>query len=437
LAGPAIAGRSIEFSRILQPAEQHICMKMNLPGMAFVTSLLLINLSCGDRTSTRTGTPTAAPTDSPTGAPPTTATTASTGPATAITPPPAESSRLRHAQGFSIIYAAGYKELKIPVRSSRGTDTLDYLLLHSGAPVPPGHTHAQVIRIPVQTFVVMGSTHIAQADFAGVADRITGVGDGRYVYSPSVREGIKTGRIRLVGTETNLNDELVISMRPGVLMTTTDPDAGFARYTTLIKAGIPVLPNAEWLETTPLGKAEWVKLFGALTDREALVDKKFDNVEQQYERLAAIGRAATPKPSVIIGMPFNGTWYTPAGGSYVAAFLRDAGAAYHWMDTNGTGSLGLSFEAMAPQALKADVWLNPGLADSKKDILSQDPRYSSFPALQTGAVFNNTKRVEEDGPNDYWESGAVNPQGVLADLIRILHPDALPADTLIYYKQLK
>ncbi len=233
--------------------------------------------------------------------------------------------------------------------------------------------------------------------------------------------------MRQVGLEGNLNNELVISMQPGVLMTMTNPDAAFGEYKTLIDAGIPVLPNADWLETTPLGKAEWVKLMGALTDREELVNRKFDSVEHAYQRLAAIGNAAAVRPSVIIGMPFKGTWYTPAGGSYMAQFLRDAGATYHWSDTKGTGSLALTFETVAPVALTADFWLDVGDVNSKKEILSQDPRYGAFRSFRSDAIYNYNRRVNDAGASDYWESGAVNPQWVLADLIRILHPDALPA----------
>ena len=121
----------------------------------------------------------------------------------------------------------------------------------------------------------------------------------------------------------------------------------------------------------------------------------------------------------------------------MAQFLRDAGAGYHWSNSKGTGSLPLSFESVAPEALTADFWLNVGYVDSKKDILAKDTRYGSFHAFRTGAVYNNNNRTNDLGSNDYWESGAVNPQLVLADLIRILHPGLLPADSLVYYKQLK
>jgi iron complex transport system substrate-binding protein len=346
-------------------------------------------------------------------------------------------SLIRYAHGFTITYYDRYKEVKILNRTAGRMDTLDYLLVPGGAPLPPAHPHAQVIRIPVKSFIVMSSMHIAETDFAGVSDRITGLGNGQYVYSKAVREDLRKGQIRSVGMDGNLNNELVIGMHPGVLMTMSNPDAAFGEYKTLMDAGIPVLPNAEWLETTPLGRAEWVKLVGALVDREEVVNKKFDSVEQAYRLLAAKGGGAIAKPSVIIGMPFKGTWYVPAGESFVAQFLSDAGAAYHWSDSKGTGSLALNFETVAPEALTAAFWLNLDYVDSKKDILAKDPRYASFHAFKTGAIFNYDNRVNDLGSNDFWESGAVNPQLILADLIRILHPGLLPADTLVYYKQVK
>ncbi len=344
---------------------------------------------------------------------------------------------IKYAHGFTIDYFDHYKEVKILNRAGDKMDTLDYLLVPQGAAVPAGHPSAQVITTPVQSLIVMSSMHIAQSDFAGVADRIIGLGNGHYVNSRIVREGLQSGKIKQVGIDATLNNEQVIAMHPGVLMTMSNPEAAFGQYKALIDAGIPVLPNAEWLETTPLGRAEWVKLVGVLTDREAFVDGKFDSVEQAYQKMAAIGSGAAVKPSVIIGMPYKGTWYTPAGGSYTAQFLRDAGADYHWSDSKGIGSLALSFEGVAPMALTADYWLNVGYVDSKNDILSKDPRYGTFHAFQTGAIYNFNKRVNDLGSNDYWESGAVNPQLVLADMIRILHPGLLPADSLVYYKQIK
>ena len=344
---------------------------------------------------------------------------------------------VKYAHGFRIDHREGYREVSILNRASGRSDTLRYLLIDSGQTPPADRPGIPVIHTPVKTMVVLASAHIGMVEFAGAADRITGLGNLQYVSSPIVREGIRAGRVRQVGIDGSTNNELVIAMHPGVMITSTNPDAAYGQYKTISDAGIPVVPDAEWLETTPLGRAEWVKLIGALTDREDEVGKKFDSVERAYQALAAIGSSAKNKPSVIIAMPWKGSWYTPAGGSYMAQLLRDAGARYNWSDTKGIGSLALNVEAVIPVALKAEYWLNVGYVNSRKEIQATDPRFAEFLAFRTDSVYNFNKRVNDIGSNDYWESGLVNPQLVLADLIRILHPGLLPADTLYYYKQLK
>jgi iron complex transport system substrate-binding protein len=344
---------------------------------------------------------------------------------------------IQYAHGFSIDYHDHFKLVRVLNKLASGMDTLRYLLVQDGYPVPSGYPGTQLIHIPVKTIVGMSSMHVALADFAGVADRITGMGSLAYISSPEVRKNAKAGKVAEVGLDGNMNNELIISMNPGVLIAMGNPDAGFGRYKTLTDAGIPVLLNAEWLESTPLGRAEWVKLMAALVNKEDLVNKKFDSIAQAYNALARLGSGATGKPHVIIGIPFKDSWYVPAGESYMGRFLRDAGAGYKWADSKGTGSLSLNFEAVAPEALTADYWLNVGYVDSKKDIVAKDPRYGAFRSFLTDKVYNNNKLTNDQGSNDYWESGGVNPQLVLADMIKILHPELLPGHQLVYYKQLK
>ncbi|HLZ88336.1 MAG TPA: ABC transporter substrate-binding protein, partial [Puia sp.] len=261
---------------------------------------------------------------------------------------------LQYAHGFRIDDHGAYREVSILNHTGGRIDTLHYLLVEEGVTPPAGRPGIPVITTPVKTLAVLSSMHVALAGFAGVADRITGLGNFRYINSPIVREGIRTGKVKQIGIDAGINNELVISLHPGVVISMTNPDAAFGQFKTLTEAGIPVLPDADWLETTPLGRAEWVKLVGALVDREDYVAKKFDSVAQAYLRLAAIGRSAKKKPSVILGMPFKGVWYTPAGENYMAQFLRDAGAGYHWSDTKGISSLSLNVESVIPIALQAD-----------------------------------------------------------------------------------
>ena len=344
---------------------------------------------------------------------------------------------VRYAHGFRIDHRGGYRELSIVYRTAGRTDTLHYLLVDEGGKPPADRPGIPVIRTPVRSIAVLASTHIALADFVGVADRITGLGNFRYISSPVVRENIRLGKVKEIGIDGSTNNELVIALHPGVMIISSNPDGSPGQYKILADAGIPVLPDAEWLETTPLGRAEWVKLTGALVDKEEVVGRKFDSLEKAYKDLAAIGSSAKTKPSVIVAMPWKGIWYTPAGESFVAQFLRDAGAAYNWSDTKGTGSLALNVEAVVPVALKADYWINVGEVDSRKDIAGADPRFAAFRPFKTGAIYNFNRRVNDIGSNDYWESGTVNPQLVLADLIRIFHPGVLPQDTLVYYKRLQ
>ncbi|MBN9379517.1 MAG: ABC transporter substrate-binding protein [Chitinophagaceae bacterium] len=343
---------------------------------------------------------------------------------------------IRYAQGFTIDYYDGYKLVHVLDREGGKTDTLEYLLVERGHAVPSGHPHAQVIPIPVTSIVAMSSTHIGIADFTGVADRIIGLGSLQYVNSPIVRANIKTGKTVQVGMDANLNNELLISMHPGLLMASSNPDASTGQYKVLMRAGIPVVMNAEWLESTPMGKAEWVKLMAAFVNKEAVVNKKFDSVAKAYDDLVQLGSKAKTHPRVIIGMPFKGTWYLPAGDSYMAHFIKDAGGDYKWAGIKGTGSLALSFESAAPEALTADYWMNIGPDNSRQEVASRDTRYTSFKSFKTDRLYNSNKRTNDLGSNDYWESGGVNPHLILEDMISILHPELLPDHTLIYYKQL-
>ncbi|KIO78064.1 ABC transporter substrate-binding protein [Pedobacter lusitanus] len=346
------------------------------------------------------------------------------------------SAEIKYAKGFNIDYYDHYKLVSIYSGMGAKPDTVQYVLLAKGVKAPEGYKKAQLIEIPVKSLVAMSSMHIALADFVGAADAITGLGSLKYVSSETVRKNIAAGKVKEVGIDGTMNDEVLISMKPGLVMVMGSPDAKFSKYETLSGAGVPVMLNSEWLETTPLGRAEWVKLMAALMDREKFVNTKFDALEKEYKRLAAIGAKAVNKPSLICGMPYKGTWYVPDGDSYMVQFLKDAGTTYNWANIHGKGSLPLSFEAVAPVALKADFWLNVGTVDSKNDIKAIDSRYAEFKPFKDNHIFNFNKKVNDIGSNDYWESGAVNPQLVLGDLIRIFHPELLPDHQLVYYKQL-
>ena len=345
---------------------------------------------------------------------------------------------VQYAKGFTISYVAGGKLITILSPFEQKTAATRYLLVPRGATRPAGYADAHLIETPIRSLVALSSMHVALADFLGAADLVVGLGSFKYASAARVRQRIAAGKIYEVGQGKELNNEQLVAQRPDLVMTTGWPGEGLARFQTLEAAGVPVMINSEWVETTPLARAEWVKVLAALLNKEDLANQKFGQVARDYNRLAALGRKTTQRPKVVVGLPFKDVWYVPDADSYLTQFLRDAGCTYAWDQTRApSGSLALSFETVAPVALTADYWLQTGTAVAKADIVAQDARYAVFAPFKSGRVYNNNRRTNTQGSNDYWESGAMRPDLVLADLIKILHPELLPTWSLYYYQWLK
>jgi iron complex transport system substrate-binding protein len=349
-----------------------------------------------------------------------------------------EKIQVKYARGFSVRYFNNYKLVDIVSASSSVKDTQHYILVQRGTPAPElTDKPYTVIEIPIRNIICLASTHFALTDFLGVNNMVVGVSDTNYVYNPEIRTGIKEGKIKEVGKGDILNTELIVAMHPDLLMTVGAGNNKKGNYQSLLAAGVKLITNSEWMEPTPLGRAEWVKLLALFLNKEKLVEEKFTAVEQAYTSLTNLTKTITVKPKVITGMSYKGIWFVPGGNTYMAKFLNDAGAAYYWAHDPSTGSLELNLEAVYAVALHADVWLNIGTGSSRKEVEAQDERFKLFKSFKTGRMYNCIKRTNPNGSNDYWESGIVSPHLVLADLIHILHPGLLRDSTLTYYKKIE
>ncbi len=348
---------------------------------------------------------------------------------------------LSHAAGFSVQNHDGFRTLTITIGLEGRNDTLRYLLLPADTPVPEGFHNYLTIRTPVERVALFSTTHIGYVDLLGCADRIVAVARPEYVNNPFLQTRIRNGDIAEIGMPFSPNMEVILELDPDVLVATALPASRKTDYQALKSAGIPVLVVAEWLESSPLGRTEWLKLYAALFDREELAAEKFAGIETSYNTLAALTDSVSHRPLVIPGMPFKDAWFVPGGNSYVAALLRDAGAGYHWNDRAKTGSIKMDIEAVYPVALDAEYWLNPGTVLTLDELLAKDIRFSDFASVRAGNVYNNNKQLNPAGGNAYWERGAVQPHRILEDLIRILHPGVLPEgkneDSLTFYRHIQ
>jgi len=241
-----------------------------------------------------------------------------------------------------------------------------------------------------------------------------------------------------IGYEAGMNNELIIKSSPDLVMMYGIGSESAGYTSKITELGIKVMFNADYLETNPLGKAEWIKLFGALYCREKMADSIFSDISGSYEEMKEyIRNKVKTRPTVLLGLPFRDTWYISPGNSYISQLIRDAGGSYLWESTESSVSMPLGLENVFMQSLKADYWLNTGSVTLKSEILSLDPRLGSMPPFIRGNIYNNNKRVTAGGGNDYWESGTLKPHIILKDIAAILHPGIFGNYELVYYRKIE
>lgn len=348
-----------------------------------------------------------------------------------------EKATLAQTENFSIEYFNNYKIVTIATPYPGAAESVEYVLVQCGTPAPDGFLDEQIIEVPVQAIVTMSTSYLPFLDELGLLDRLVGLDDATYVSNPTVLKMAEEGKLTMLGYGSGVNVEKALELAPDLIMTYGSGAPDYDAHPVLIEAGLKVALNAEWMDTSPLGRAEWGKFIAAFFNKEADAEALFAEKAQKYEELKALAAGVTEKPTVFTGTAYQGTWNVPGGNSFAAAFLKDAGADYLWADDTSTGSLPFAFEAIFEKAKDADYWLNVGFFFTLADVLAADARYADFAAYKNGNVWNNDAKTSPAGGNDYYESAVAHPEIVLADLIKIFHPDLLPDHELVYYRQLK
>ena len=344
----------------------------------------------------------------------------------------------RYASGYRVSQEAGYKKITVlnPWQHSREV-SFSYILSPRDAPPPDSLHHLPWIATPVERVVALSTTHVAMIDQLGQAASLVGLSGSDFIYAPGIRERINAGLTRDVGYGQALDYESIVGLDPDVLFIYGVEGNVVAILEKLTELGVPVVFCAEYLESHPLGKAEWIKFFSLFFDLEEEAAAFFQHIDSSYTHLAMLASGTEEKPRVLTGLPWKDTWHMAGGESFAARLIEDAGADFLWNDNPSTQAIPLDLESVYLRAVDADLWINPGAATSLEDIGRLDERFLDLRVVRQGQVFNNNRRINAAGGNDYWESGTVRPDLVLADLIRVFHPDLLADHRLVYYRQLK
>ena len=322
----------------------------------------------------------------------------------------------------------------------QGADGIEqeYYLVKRGDKSPSSNNNSQIIYVPLKKIICTSTTHLAMITALGMEDAIAGVSGTGLIYDNKILSKVDKGLISDIGYDSGINSELIIKILPDLVMMYGIGGESAGYIAKIRELGIKVMFNADYLETDPLGKAEWIKLFGALFCREEMADSIYSSIENLYNQTKTnISNNTKRRPLVLLGMPFRDIWYISPGNSYISKLIKDAGGEYLWENTVSDVSLAYGLESIYLQSLKADYWLNIGSVTSKNEISSFDPRFQAIPSFRNGNLFNNNRRITPDGGNDYWESGTLNPHIILKDIASILHPGLFRDYELTYYRKIE
>ena len=334
---------------------------------------------------------------------------------------------LKYAKGFTIDDNGDYKILSIHNPWPEATKQYKYLIASSSVLSKmtfPTDYYDGVVTDNLKKIVVTSTTHIPALELLGVEQYLVGFPGTDYISSKKTRQRIANGDIRELGKNEGINTEVLLELNPDVVIG-FGVDGVNKTFETIKKAGIPVIYNGDWVESNALAKAEWIKFFGVLFNKEKEADSIFNQIESDYLAAKEIAKKANTQPTILSGAMHKEVWYMPNGLSPEAQFLKDANVNYLWKETSGNGSLALNFEVVLDKAKDADIWLSPSYYISYDQLFNASNLYGNFEAFKTMSIYTFSNTTGATGGVLYYELGTTRPDLVLKDIIKICHPDVL------------
>lgn len=333
----------------------------------------------------------------------------------------------QHATGFHICQDDNQNTLLRVTRPWQGDNIEEqYLAIFADAEAA-AHYEGQHIIGAAERIVCMSTSHIAMLDALGLSDRIVGVSGKQYVMNEAIANNPDVAD---VGYDSNLNYELLVTLRPDIVLMYGVSAENSAVTAKLRSLNIPYIYLGDYTELSPLGKAEWIVAIAEIAGcREAGI-AYIEDVAERYNAVRSnVTRSLTPK-RVMLNTPYEDVWYMPSDDSYLVRLIEDAGGTYIYKGINPTGgSRGISLEEAYRLVSKADLWLNVGQCRTMDDLANSAPHFMATDVVKRGDVYNNNRRQTAAGGSDFWESAIVRPDVVLSDIAKIIAGD----DTDLYY----
>ncbi|AOG28242.1 ABC transporter substrate-binding protein [Cutibacterium avidum] len=347
------------------------------------------------------------------------------------------------ARGLTVSYHKSYKVVTVKTPSNTSKKETTYVLVQCGAPQPKldgDLAQAQKITIPTTRVALGSTTEPMKFQMMNKLDSVVGMTSVDKVGDPKTRQALKDHKVADFGVgdeTTEVNTEKLAALRPDLFIISGHDDP--SKFAKVKEMGTPVVAEPDFLENTPLGRAEWIKYDALFVNAEKAANAKYDDIAKRYHETTKLTANVTTRPSVLYGYQFKGVWYIKSNENYSIQFLRDAGGEYVFKDVHGVTSSKLDTETILKKAHDADFWIDGQINESQKasipTIVKDDPRMKALKPVRNGNVWNGVLRDDPKHGNDYWQTGVVRPDLVLADLSAILHPELSPNHTFTFYKK--
>lgn len=351
---------------------------------------------------------------------------------TSSVPTAEEAISLRYAENLTLSTTEDYAiaRLRNPWDTTKILHT--YLLADKDKPLPEDLPEGTLVRTPLNKAIVYSSVHCGLLQQIGALKSIGGICDLKYIKLPEIKEGCQNGTITDVGNGMNPDIEKIIDLHPDAIMLSPFENSG--GYGRVEKLNIPIIECADYMETSALGRAEWMRFYGLLFGEAQKADSLFAEVEKNYNELKALVAPISYAPSVISELKNGSAWYVPGGKSTSARIYADAGANYVFAADEHSGSVPLAFETVFDKGQNADFWLikyNQAIDKTYSELKRDYAPYAGFRAFKERSIYGcNTGKVA------FYEDSPFHPDWLLKDLIKIFHPTLLEGYELKYFTKL-
>ena len=346
----------------------------------------------------------------------------------------ADTLHMRHAHYLTLIEHTDYTEVQIRNPWSEGKLLQTFFIDHSegDSKHTPSRNKSHVT--PFKQSAIFTTTHSSLIEELGCIDAIAGICETEYIANQNLRQALEQGKIQDIGSAMTPDRERIINLTPDAIL--LSPYENASTYGNLESLGIPIIQCADYMETSALGRAEWMRLYGRLFGKGREADSLFAAIEREYLQLKTLtdGIAEESRPTVLFDTQNGSAWYVPGGRSTMAQLVADAGGRYIFADNAKSGSAPLSFETVLERGESAHTWLiryNNSHRISRATLATTYQPYTLFSAYRSGEIYGcNTAELI------FYEETPFHPERLLRDYIKILHPELLPNDTIRYFHKL-